>query len=498
MPSNVVALRRANAQPSTSNERELTKQLDIQTPLTADDSGSVLTITPGSSGAKVEVETTIKVPDDGRDYDGLVVKLQQTEADRAEIQGEGLKDRLTAPALTMDDMFERHVANRGAVIYAGTHYTNSEIVRDSGAVILSRFEKNDFGVPLLSQRRLDPKNGAMVTPPPKYTLVGAKEPKEEPAVIAAHSAEAKLPPGSTFSVTGPSIERIEAVVGSSVQPKVDWSDPKGAEVTFKTWLKVKNTDRAPISHAAISLRSGDSAQGRNSGPTTPHTTDLPGANLLVKPRRSQQIEVEEQEGFAHVEYRLENDMSSREGDGDEETELTAGRVMVLDRTNGDRHAGGVTFLDKGGLVTLGKASVSSAMPGRSSVASDEKSSGVSANAQTTWSKRTPGADAKHEAQTVTASYDLENISRVAGQMKLEVAIQNFSSLDSVKINGEEMDLDRRRFAHDEVAARLQVNRYGGSKLNVSLLMPPGTNDAPAKKKLDIEIKGQIEIEVPNS
>src|SRR5262249_33012710 len=140
---------------------------------------------------------------------------------------------------------------------------------------------------VLEQRRLRPSAGTSLTGdmltamPPKVGLVDfPAQYTPEPALLAAQTIAKDLKAGAILHMSGKSNESIKAQVTSFVRPagKDAWADPAGANVSIDTWLRVMNTDRAPIQHDAVVLRSGDSSEsrrGNGDGPTTIHTTELP-------------------------------------------------------------------------------------------------------------------------------------------------------------------------------------------------------------------------------
>jgi hypothetical protein len=498
--SNVIALRRRQLpKPELSRKVQLLGQFGIQKPLEIDDTNSVLTIDPGVGAT--QVDTYAKVPKGGA-KDGLFVKLTQTDWATARVEGPGVESQMTVPPRTMAGAFGYWAAQNGSMTLAGKEYKHSELDRDTGEVVLSDSSVDEKGRTVLEQRRLRPSagtalSGDMLTAmPPKVGLVDFPPGYEpEPAILVAQTTAAELKAGATLHITGKSIEDLKAEVTSIVRPEAGgWADPKGANILMDTWLRVMNTDRAPIRHDAVVLRSGES-KGRGyydedgSAPSTIHTTELPKAKLKVGPGESQEIRVEKQKGHAHVEYRLNDEIATRPaGEGDMYGESAALRYMVLDTTTGKRHAGALKFYD--GINELGSATMKAATPGTAATTSNPKSSGVISSISTKWSDVTPAGD-EARAQTVTKDYEFENISSVAGQMKLAIEVDGFSQIDKITINGQEL---KKSLNTAEFSAKRTSERYGGSKIHVTLDMKPGTEQAPHVAKLKVQIEGKFAVE----
>jgi hypothetical protein len=477
-------------------KKELLDQFGIKNPLEIDDKESVLTIDPGVGATQVDTYATVPK---GKKYDGLFVKLTQTEWTSARVEGAGIDSQKTTPPRTMAGAFGYWAARNGSMVLAGKEYKHSELDRATGEVVLSDLGKDKNGNTVLETRRLKPSagaelNGEMLTAlPPKVGLIGFPEGyKPEPALLAAHAA--KLAPGATLHVSGQSFEHLKADVTSVVRPSSGgWSDPSGAKVEIETMLRVTNTDRAAIHHEAVVLRSGESGKKSyyddDDGPATIHTTSLAHAKLNIAPGETQEISVEKQSGQAHVEYRINDDMSSRAaGAGSSQNEEIADRFMVLDSSQGRRHAGAVKFFD--GVDELGGASAKSASPGTASTTSDRRSSGVTSRSKITWSAVSGAENAQKKSQTVKKEYELTNISPVAGQLKLTIELEDFSEIKSIKINGKTLT---NTMSTAEMSAKLESEKWGGSKVHVTLKMPAGSESAPSKKTLDVEVEGKFTV-----
>lgn len=482
--------------PELDRKKQLMDQYGIKKPLEIDDAKSVLTIDPGVGATQVDTYAT--VPKNGK-HDGVFMKLKQTDWATARVEGPDVDAQMTVPPRSMAGAFGFWAAQNGPMTLAGKTYKHSELDRSTGEVVLSDFGRDKAGNLVLEQRRLRPSAGSEVSGemltamPPKVGLVGFPEEfKPEPALLAARSKGKQLKGGATLHVSGKSFENLKADVTSQVRPAAGgWTDPSGVAVEIDTWLRVMNTDRAPIHHDSVVLRSAQEKSNRyydndGDGPTTIHHTELPNAKLNVGPGESQEILVEKQEGRAHVEYRLSDDISTRPaGAGVMQSDQSADRFMVLDHSKGKRHAGEVQFFD--GVVELGSAKVKSASPGAASTTSDQHSSGVTSESKTTWSApRAEGANKR--AQTVTKEYTFSNISPVAGQLKLTTELENFSERKSIKINGQEL---KDKLDTPEFTAKLESERWGGAKIQLTLKMPGGTEQAPAKMQLKVEVEGKF-------
>ena len=175
------------------------------------------------------------------------------------------------------------------------------------------------------------------------------------------------------------------------------------------------------------------------------------------------------------------------GEGAAQSEFAADRFMVLDSSEGKRHAGALKFFD--GINELGAASVTSASPGSASTTSDRRSSGVIAASKMTWSA-IAGARGNERSQTVKKDYTFSNISPVAGQLKLTVELESFSKIEKIKINGEEL---KDVLETPDFTARLESERWGGSKVHVTMKLGAGTEEQPKKADLKIEVAGKFNI-----
>lgn len=490
--------RRDLPKPELERREQLLDQFGIKNPLEIDDAKSVLTIDPGVGATQVDTYAT--VPRDSR-HDGLFMKLTQTDWASARVEGPGVQAQMTVPPRTMAGAFGFWAALNGPMTLAGKEYGHSELDRQTGEVVLSDLAVDKEGRLVLEQRRLRPSAGVAVAGdmltamPPKVGLVGfPADFKPGPALLAAQPKGAKLAAGATLHVTGKSIENLQAEVTSVARPVAGgWSDPSGANVEIDTWLRVMNTDRAPIHHQSVVLRSGEAGRNRyrddDEGPSTIHTTVLPEANLRVGPGESQEILVEKQEGRAHVEYRVSDEISTRPaGEGEQQSESGADRFMVLDHSKGRRHAGALKFFDD--INELGAVSVKSASPGNSSTTSDRRSSGVTSSSKVQWSAIRPAGN-EHRAQTVTKEFTFSNISPVAGQLKLTIELESFSKIDTIKINGQEL---KNALRTPEFAAKLESERWGGSKVNVTLNLAAGSENEPSVSALKVEVEGKFRVE----
>jgi hypothetical protein len=483
--------------PQLDRRKQLLEQFGIKRPFEIDDRNSILTIDSGAGAAHVDTYAT--VPANSR-HDGLFMKLTQTDWTSARVEGPGIESQMTVPPRTMAGAFGFWSALNGPMTLAGKTYEHSELDRTTGEVVLSDRTKDADGNMVLEQRRLRPSNGTVVSGdmltsmPPKVGLVGFPEKFEpESALLTAATAKAKLTPGSTLHVSGKSIERLESDVTSTVRPSQGgWEDPNGAKVDIVTSLRVTNTDRAPIHHDTLVLRSGESGKrgyyDEDEKPTTIHLTQLPKANLNVGPGETQEILVEKQEGRAHVEYRIHDEVSSRPaGEGNMQNDVQADRFVVLDGSKGKRHAGSVKFFD--GINEIGSAEVKGASPGSVPTSSDRRSSGVTASSKTTWSR--PTGNGNERTQTVTKDIEISNISAIAGQVKATFELDGFSSHKSIKINGREL---KDKLETPEFTARLESERWGGSKIHLTMKLGPGSEATPKTANLKIEVEGKFEVE----
>jgi hypothetical protein len=143
-----------------------------------------------------------------------------------------------------------------------------------------------------------------------------------------------------------------------------------------------------------------------------------------------------------------------------------------------------------GLDELGKATIKTAMPAGEPTTSFKRSSGVTSKTKTKWSKLNASSSSYYKAQKVTKDYKLSNISPLAGQVQLTVALNNFNKVNSIKINGETLKTSLKKPGFQ---AALESERWGGSVLKVTVDMGKGTESKPAAEALKIEVDGQFRV-----
>ncbi len=476
----------------TKREQEILSQLKIKKPLIiTDKESSKLTI---NAGGGVEVEVSAKVPAraDRDKYDGVLVNLTTMKSHGAHIVGDDLGQQKSVQPRTEAGAFEHHVSQGGGFVVGKEIYRRSERDRQTGEIVMigEQFDPTTGELQAIKQRRIK-KSGNEMVPPPAVGLIGLDPDYiPGPGIIAAQ-APAGLKAGATLHVTGDSIEKLTAQVTTYVKPTAGgWSDPDGVEVECDTQLLVTNVDSETISHKDIDVRSDETGGRRYSnggGMKTRHFTELKDVNLMIGPGDDQSIPVEKQKGRAHVEYTLGDSVSNREaGEGVENDVNSAERVMVLDSTKGKRHAGDYVFVDGG--APLGRSEPTGASPANAQTRSDERSGSVFVAGETTWSE--PKADGEKRTQTMTKTYDISNISAVAGQMVLTVEVEGFTKSE-IKINGKKIT---RNLEAGGVKASLSSRRYGGGELKIRLPVPAGSEQQPARVKLEVSVAGEWTVE----
>jgi len=134
--------------------------------------------------------------------------------------------------------------------------------------------------------------------------------------------------------------------------------------------------------------------------------------------------------------------------------------------------------------------VKSATPGSASTTSDQRSSGVTADSKTTWSALSAGGSANKKSQKVTKEFEFSNISPVAGQLKLTIELDGFDNNAAIKINGQALTTSIKTA---QMTARLESEKWGGSKIHVTLKMPAGSESSPSKLELELEVDGKFTV-----
>jgi hypothetical protein len=516
--------------PGLDRAKTVADRFEMKKPLRVDDSDSVLTVDAAANA--MQVDTFVKVPKSGT-YDGIIADLTQTDWKTARMEG-SFESQMSLPPRTMAGAFGYHAARNGPMTLAKQEYSHSELDRETGEVVLSDLKEEEGDYCTLEQRRLRPSAGTalagemLTAMPPKVGLKRfPKGYKPEPGLLAADPTNAKLHPGSTMRLSGQSIEKLSTKVTSFVRPgHLGFNSPKGAKVDVETLLRVQNNDRAAIFHQQVVLGSGENPgtspysyslpTNNNGSSPTIHVTKLKKAGLEVAPGEIQELLVEKQKGFARVEFGLGGDNISGNGAGVQKAqsgERKAVRYVVLDRSEGRRHAGEMKFFD-GKTNELGTASSQVATPAITRTTSTHGPSGVSFTSKTAWSKLVKrkteevirkvrvsgyGHSTKYRnetwlrktaVQTVTREYDFQNVSDLAGRAELSIDARHLTAhgLEFIKINGKTLKPESVLNAGKGIKAC-----HTGQGVRLQVDMSKGTAAKSNAAKVKVEVKGRYQL-----